>query len=91
MAEELNQGRSHKNLVSHSQFAKGLYGTSEMLMDGFMHLRKADILKREIFDHHESARRYLHGAFFLGSRDFYSWLRNLSRDDYEGLSMTRVF
>lgn len=71
-------------------FTKGIYGTSEMLMDGFMHLRKAQILKRLIFDHDENKKRYMHGAFFLGTKDLYSWLRGLEGDDYEGLSMTRV-
>ncbi|WP_413295001.1 acetyl-CoA hydrolase/transferase C-terminal domain-containing protein [Bdellovibrio sp. HCB185ZH] len=71
-------------------FRKGLYGTSEMLMDGFMHLRKAGILIRSIQDHEEKALRYLHGAFFLGSKTFYSWLRELEGEDFDGLSMTRV-
>ncbi|UZE95263.1 acetyl-CoA hydrolase/transferase C-terminal domain-containing protein [Alkalimarinus alittae] len=31
-------------------FEKGLYGCSEMMVDGFMHLYKAGILKREVFD-----------------------------------------
>jgi acyl-CoA hydrolase len=31
-------------------FARGLYGASEMVMDGFMHLRRAGILKRRVFD-----------------------------------------
>ncbi len=31
-------------------FDKGLYGASEMVMDGFMHLRKAGILKRHSYD-----------------------------------------
>ena len=31
-------------------FAEGLYGCSEMLVDGFMHLYKAGVLKREVFD-----------------------------------------
>ncbi len=31
-------------------FSKGLYGCSEMMVDGFMHLYKAGILKREVFD-----------------------------------------
>jgi len=34
--------------------------------------------------------RYLRGAFFLGSRDFYAWLRHLEGDEFDGLSMTRV-
>lgn len=71
-------------------FQKGLYGTSEMLMDGFMHLRKAGVLVRNIFDHDEQARRYLHGAFFLGSKEFYHWLKTLGKTDFDGLSMTRV-
>ncbi len=73
-----------------SPFEKGLYGTSEMLMDGFMHLRNAGILCRRIYDRDEYAMRYLHGAFFLGSKKFYQWLRELKGHDYEGLSMTRV-
>jgi acyl-CoA hydrolase len=72
------------------KFEEGIYGTSEMLMDGFMHLRKAGILKRMIFDQDEHKKRYLHGAFFLGSHDFYNWLRTLSEEDFKGLSMTRV-
>ncbi|MEP1741949.1 MAG: acetyl-CoA hydrolase/transferase C-terminal domain-containing protein [Kangiellaceae bacterium] len=31
-------------------FDSGLYGATEMVMDGFMHLRKAGILKRQVFD-----------------------------------------
>lgn len=31
-------------------FERGIYGASEMVMDGFMHLRRAGILKRRVFD-----------------------------------------
>jgi acyl-CoA hydrolase len=34
-------------------FSKGLYGCSEMMVDGFMHLYKTGILKREVFDNFE--------------------------------------
>ncbi len=158
-------------------FARGLYGASEMVMDGFMHLRRAGILKRESYDDlaieqasadglfdgplaaacsdallergvlpwridarqlvrlkhfgllPDTARliddavelpdgrslgldleddavrqrwdavlegrslaggRYLRGAFFLGSKDLYAWLRALDGADYDGLDMTRV-
>ena len=157
-------------------FECGLYGASEMVMDGFMHLARAGILKRHVYDDPaletalasrqiaevlapdaadalhaagvlpdlvdapalarlvrfgivpDTARlsdvgvvlpdrtlpldlrepparaewnralngrrlrngRYLRGAFFLGSKDFYAWLRNLDGDDFNGLSMTRV-
>lgn len=68
-------------------FSEGLYGTSEMVMDGFMHLRRAGILKREV---KTPKARYLHGAFFLGSKEFYRWLRTLHGEDFSGLDMTRV-
>jgi acyl-CoA hydrolase len=31
-------------------FRRGLYGASEMVMDGFMHLRKGGVLKRTVYD-----------------------------------------
>ncbi|MEO5559037.1 MAG: acetyl-CoA hydrolase/transferase C-terminal domain-containing protein, partial [Dokdonella sp.] len=87
-------------------FQQGLYGASEMIMDGFMHLRLAGILTRQVYDdvdvqgalnagavvdparmHHG---HYLKGAFFLGSKEFYAWLRELGGDDYSGLIMSRV-
>jgi acyl-CoA hydrolase len=71
-------------------FAVGLYGLSEMVMDGFMHLRKAGILRREVLDEREGSPAYLHGAFALGSKDFYDWLRSLDGDDFSGLRMSRV-
>jgi len=157
-------------------FERGLYGASEMVMDGFMHLVRGGVLKRHVYDDHAlelalarqqiaevlaadaadtlhmagvlpdridapalarlirfgivpdtaklsdasvilsdrtlpldlrdpAARaewnrvlngrrlrngRYLRGAFFLGSKDFYDWLRSLDGDEFAGLSMTRV-
>jgi hypothetical protein len=158
-------------------FALGLYGASEMVMDGFMHLTRAGVLRRRVYDdvaleralaegvlterldgeaaerlyargtlaphidEHELARlirfgllpadarlehdklvladgshldtdmrqaptraalgrvfdqrglrggRYLRGAFFLGSKEFYAWLRGLDGDEFDGFSMTRV-
>ncbi|MGZ6480442.1 MAG: acetyl-CoA hydrolase/transferase C-terminal domain-containing protein, partial [Bdellovibrionales bacterium] len=46
--------------------------------------------KREVFDLEKSVRRYLHGAFFLGSKEFYQWIRDLDRDGDTGFCMTRV-
>ena len=84
----------------------GLYGASEMVMDGFMHLARAGILSRRVFDDLEVEKalaagrdpgigarvngRYLRGAFYLGTKEFYGWLRGLKGPDFEGLSMTRV-
>ena len=158
-------------------FARGLYGASEMVMDGFMHLARAGVLRRRVYDdaaleralakgvltdtldgeaverlyasgalaphidQHELARlirfgllpadarlehdtlvladgsrldtdlrqaatraamgrvferrrlregRYLRGAFFLGSKEFYAWLHGLNGEEFDGFSMTRV-
>ncbi len=81
--------RQHERLHD-STFATGLYGTSEMVMDGFMHLHRAGILKREIYDLDEKVRCYLHGAFYLGSNEFYAWLRELDAKGDRGFCMTRV-
>ena len=71
-------------------FAKGLYGLSEMVTDAYMHLHRAGILKREVRDEHGSQSTYLHGAFYLGSKDFYQWIRGLKGAEFHGLRMTRV-
>lgn len=76
-------------------FKQGLYGASEMFMDGFMHLYHAGILKREVFDDLAVMRQanagepvedagqgvIMEGGFFLGSQPFYDFLNGL--DDEE--------
>ena len=87
-------------------FARGLYGASELVMDGFMNLRRGGVLKRNVYDDIELQRaldagtrthdgslrggHYLKGAFFLGSKELYAWLRELDGEDYAGLVMSRV-
>lgn len=87
-------------------FDKGLYGASEMIMDGFMQLRRAGILVRKVYDDLEVEQalaagravdpqrlqggHYLKGAFALGSKTFYAWLRELEGEDFDGLAMCRV-
>jgi len=77
------------------RFETGLYGASEMFMDGFMHLYRAGILKREVFDDLELQQRVnaaesveqagtgaiMDGGFFLGSGEFYRFLRELDEDE----------
>lgn len=77
------------------RFESGLYGASEMFMDGFMHLYRAGILKREVFDDLELQQRVnagksveqagtgaiMDGGFFLGSGEFYRFLRELDEDE----------
>jgi len=85
------EGEDLSSIGGKEPFKAGLYGASEMLMDGFMHLAKAGILKRRVHDDPKHARGfYLHAAFFLGSKALYEWLRTLKGDDFDGLCMTRV-
>lgn len=90
ISEELPENGGANSLLERGPFEAGLYGLSEMVTDGFMHLRQAGILKREVRDEADGARTFLHGAFFLGSKPFYEWLRTLSPEEASGLRMTRV-
>ncbi|WP_334183958.1 acetyl-CoA hydrolase/transferase C-terminal domain-containing protein [Novosphingobium sp.] len=55
-------------------FERGLYAPTEMLVDGFLELLRAGILKREV----EGA--VLHGGFFVGPRAFYAALREMDEE-----------
>jgi acyl-CoA hydrolase len=82
----------------------GLYGASEMVMDGFMHLARAGILKRRSWDNLALERaaiagrlnpatpggHWLRGAFFLGSRELYDWLAATEAADPDAIDMCPV-
>ncbi|PEQ13664.1 hypothetical protein B2G71_04890 [Novosphingobium sp. PC22D] len=66
-------------------FEHGLYAASEMFVDGFLELYDAGILKRR------SARGpVLHGAFFVGSRGFYTRLKAMDEARRADFDMTAV-
>lgn len=86
-------------------FDRGLYGASEMFMDGFMHLYKAGILKREVFDDETLQAQadagtlpdelvgtgaVMDGGFLLGSREFYRFLNQLDESERPRFRMTSV-
>lgn len=85
-------------------FKAGLYGCSEMIMDGLMHLAKAGILRRRSWDNLALERaaaagrlpddvpggHYLRGAFFLGSRELYAWLEATVGSDPDAIDMCAV-
>ena len=71
-------------LREHGPFAIGLHGVSEMLVEGFLALREAGILKREVDG------KVLTAAFFLGSRAFYRALREMPPAELAKLRMTAV-
>jgi acyl-CoA hydrolase len=71
-------------LIEEQPFAAGLYGASEMFVEGFLELYHAGILRREV----EGA--LLHAAFFVGSRAFYRALREMPAAELEKFRMTAV-
>ena len=70
-------------------FQEGLYGCSEMLVDGFLALRRAGILKRQV---RSSGGRdaVLHAGFFLGSRAFYDELKAMPEDELAAIAMMPI-
>jgi acyl-CoA hydrolase len=64
---------------------EGLYGCSEMFVEGFLHLRRAGVLARTVRD-----GIWMHGGFFLGSARFYAALRALPDAERRGIDMTRI-
>jgi acyl-CoA hydrolase len=65
-------------------FDTGLYGASEMLVDSFLDLIDAGVVKREA----EGA--LLHGGFFLGPRNFYKRLREMDDASRAKLQMKAI-
>src|SRR6185312_16648517 len=66
-------------------FEEGLYGVTEMLVPAFVDLWRAGILRRRARD-----GAICHAGFFLGSKDFYAALREMSDADRDGFRMTSV-
>jgi acyl-CoA hydrolase len=71
-------------MIEEKPFEVGLYGASEMFVEGFLDLFHAGILRREV----EGA--LLHAAFFVGSRAFYRALREMPEVELEKFRMTAV-
>jgi hypothetical protein len=65
-------------------FATGLYGVSEMLVDGFLELIDAGILKRSV------GGVLIHGGFFVGPRSMYRRLREMPPEQLDRIRMTRI-
>ena len=65
-------------------FEAGVYGCTELFVEGLLDLYRAGVLKREI----DGA--VLHAGFFLGSRAFYRALRDMPRDVADKFRMTSI-
>ncbi|TVR08876.1 MAG: hypothetical protein EA385_08770, partial [Salinarimonadaceae bacterium] len=65
-------------------FENGLYGVTEMLVDGLLALFEEGVIARE------AQGALIHAGFFLDSRDFYARLRALPREKRARISMMPV-
>ena len=65
-------------------FVEGLYGVSEMLVDGFLELIDAGILKRTV------GGALIHGGFFVGPQSFYRRLREMPAEQLARIQMSRI-
>jgi acyl-CoA hydrolase len=74
--------------AEYGPFQQGLYGCSEMLVDGFLALRRTGILKRRVADGDSDV--LVHAGFFLGSRAFYDELRALPSEALEEIAMSAI-
>jgi len=71
-------------MIEEAPFAVGLFGASEMFVEGFLDLYRAGILRREV----EGV--LLQAAFFVGSRAFYRALREMPEAELDKFRMTAV-
>ncbi|SDB38454.1 acetyl-CoA hydrolase/transferase C-terminal domain-containing protein [Pseudomonas sp. NFACC13-1] len=86
-------------------FAKGLYGCSEMFVNGLLVLAEAGIIRRKVYPDEPTQAQAnagtldeaaqpdgicIHGGFFLGPRSFYERLRELPQSRLLEFNMTRI-
>ena len=84
-------------------FAEGLYGCSEMFVNGLMVLADAGIVRRKVYGDvanqalanagqlaNEVPGVSIHGGFFLGPASFYQRLRELPQETLKGFNMTAI-
>ncbi|MBX3491607.1 MAG: acetyl-CoA hydrolase [Parvibaculum sp.] len=67
-----------------ARFEEGLYGASEMLVECFLDLMEAGIVKREV----DGAA--IHAGFFLGSRSLYARLKKMTPEARRRIAMVPV-
>ena len=70
-------------------FTRGLYGCTEMLVDGFLALMRAGILRRRVAAA-DGPEAILHAGFFVGNQAFYRELRELPPESLALIAMTAI-
>jgi acyl-CoA hydrolase len=71
-----------------SPFSVGLYGCTEMLVDGFLALMRSGILRRAATAGGRAV--VVHAGFFLGNQAFYRELKEMPREALEQIEMTAI-
>ncbi|MEK6248745.1 MAG: hypothetical protein N2C12_11235, partial [Planctomycetales bacterium] len=75
-------------------FDEGLYGNSEMLVEGLLELKRCGILKRRVSEtpgHSSNGHGpMIHSAFFLGSKALYEQLRTMPDEELSDIAMSSV-
>jgi acyl-CoA hydrolase len=66
-------------------FSIGVYGLSEMFVEGFLDLYRTGVLKRQVED-----GAILHAGFFLGSHAFYRALKEIPDSERDRFHMTAI-
>ncbi len=82
----LHGGRdiSHLDYLHLEPFDAGLYGVSEMLVDVFLDLMDAGVVKREVNG------TLIQGGFFLGPNSMYQRLRDMPEEQRSKINMTAI-
>jgi len=70
-------------------FSVGLYGCSEMLVDGFLALKKSGVLKRRV-PTADGKTALIHAGFFIGNTAFYDHLRAMPEEELAEICMTAI-
>jgi acyl-CoA hydrolase len=81
---QLGYSPGQKDSVRSEPFAAGLYGCTELFVEGMLDLFRAGILKREVDG------VVLHAGFFVGSRAFHRSLREMPREIARKFGMTSI-
>lgn len=89
MLRALNGGDNASGAET-SGFSEGLYGCSEMFVNGLLKLIQAGIIKREVADPCTDKKTILHGGFFIGPPDFYQALRDMPDAVLEKINMSSI-
>jgi acyl-CoA hydrolase len=84
LLEQLGHNPAFRDSVRSEPFAIGLYGCTELFVEGMLDLFRAGILKREVDG------VVLHAGFFVGSRAFYRSLREMPREVAGKFGMTAI-